>query len=77
MVRFTNFAGKAFRTYGTQDKIIKKYFDNRNYKIFELNLELVKFNEEPFFEARDENLIKNRKSCCFSSSRLLVEEYVI
>jgi hypothetical protein len=58
MVRFTNFAGKAFRTYGIRDKIIKKYFDNRNYKIFELNLELVKFNEEPFFEARDENLIK-------------------
>lgn len=54
MVKFTNFAGKGFRNYGTRDEIIKKFFDNRNYKLFDLNTELVKFNERPFFEQKDD-----------------------
>ena len=54
MVKFTNFAGKGFRNYGTRDEIIKKFFDNRNYKLFDLNTELVKFNERPFFELKDD-----------------------
>lgn len=54
MVKFTNFAGKGFRNYGTRDEIIKKFFDNRNYKLFDLNTELVKFNESPFFEQKDD-----------------------
>lgn len=58
MVRFTNFAGKGFRNYGTRDEIIKKFFDSRNYRVFELNTELVKHNEEPFFEPKDDNLRK-------------------
>lgn len=58
MVKFTNFAGKGFRNYGTRDKIIKKYFDNRNYKIFELNTDLVKAEQEPFFASREDRGIK-------------------
>ena len=54
MVKFTNFAGKGFRNYGTRDEIIKKFFDNRNYKLFDLNTELAKFNERPFFELKDD-----------------------
>lgn len=53
MVKFTNFAGKGFRNYGKRDEIVKKYFENKNYKIFELNTELEKNGERGFFEIKE------------------------
>lgn len=54
MVKFTNFAGKGFRNFGERDKIIKEFFDNKNFKIFELNRKLSSNGLKPFFESKDD-----------------------
>ena len=57
MVKFTNFAGKGFRNFGERDKIVKDFFDNKTYKIFELNRKLSSCGLKPFFESKDEKFI--------------------
>jgi len=57
MIKFTNFAGKGFRNFGERDKIIKEFFDNKNFKIFELNRKLSSNGLKPFFESKDEKFI--------------------
>lgn len=54
MVKFTNYAGKGFRNFGERDKIIKEFFDNKNFKIFELNRKLSSNGLKPFFESKDD-----------------------
>ena len=54
MIKFTNFAGKGFRNFGERDKIIKEFFDNKNFKIFELNRKLSSNGLKPFFESKDD-----------------------
>ena len=39
MIKFLNLAGQGFKR-GKREKIIKKFFDKKNYSIFELNTEL-------------------------------------
>lgn len=41
MIKFLNFAGQGFKR-GEREKIIKKFFDKKNYSVFELNTELYK-----------------------------------
>lgn len=41
MIKFLSLAGQGFKR-GKREKIIKKYFDKRNYSVFELNTELYK-----------------------------------
>ena len=41
MIKFLNFAGQGFKR-GKREKIIKKFFDKKNYSVFELNTELYK-----------------------------------
>lgn len=57
MIKFTNYAGKGFRNFGERDKIIKEFFDNKNFKIFELNRKLSSNGLKPFFESKDEKFI--------------------
>ena len=39
MIKFLNLAGQGFKR-GKREKIIKKFFDKKNYSVFELNTEL-------------------------------------
>ena len=41
MIKFLNLAGQGFKR-GKREKIIKKFFDKKNYSVFELNTELYK-----------------------------------
>ena len=41
MIKFLNLAGQGFKR-GKREKIIKKYFDKKNFSVFELNTELYK-----------------------------------
>lgn len=56
MIKFINLAGQGFKR-GKREKIIKNYFEQRNYSIFELNTELYKNTLELITD-------KEKKSIC-------------
>ncbi len=56
MVKFINFAGKGFKNHSTQDKIVREFFENRHYKIFELNDKLAKKGEKILLELKNDTI---------------------
>ena len=54
MVKFVNFSGKGFRNYGKRDDIVREFFENGNYKLFELNTKLGAANQKMFGMVKEE-----------------------